>query len=175
MALFYLIRHGETNWAINEKYLLRGEYRDLPPLTSTGIQQVKDLSNEARLKEAEFILSSPYTRTLQTAAILSKNLNLDISVELNLREWQPDLNLEISNLIQLQDAIDDYVRENGKYPSGITKTWEEKSALKERVEGVLKKYSDYGYVIVVTHEQVIKSLVNDHHIPYCSINEFELV
>jgi len=147
MALFYLIRHGETDWSINEKHLLKGEYRDLPPLTSTGIQQVKDLSNDVRLKEAELILSSPYTRALQTAAILSKNLNLDISVELNLREWQPDSNLEISNLIQLQNAIDEYVRENGIYPPGITKTWEEKSVLKERVERILKKYSGYGYVI----------------------------
>lgn len=175
MALFYLIRHGETNWSINEKYLLKGEDRDLPPLTSTGIQQVKDLSNDVRLKKAELILSSPYTRALQTAAILSKNLNLDISVELKLREWQPDLNLEISNLTQLQNAIDDYVKENGIYPPGITKTWEAKSALKERAEKVLKKYSDYGCVIVVTHEQVIKSWVNNHYIPYCFINELKLV
>lgn len=36
------------------------------------------------------ILSSPYTRALQTAAILSRELNIDLQVEFDLREWQPD-------------------------------------------------------------------------------------
>ncbi len=96
MTIFFLIRHGETDWSLNDMYQLKGEYRDLPSLTPIGIKQTVDLSKDIRLEKAEFILSSPYTRALQTAAILSKNINLDITVEYDLREWQPDLNLEIS-------------------------------------------------------------------------------
>lgn len=61
MALLFLIRHGETDWSLNDKYHLKGEYRDLPSLTRTGINQAKELSNDLRLKKATFILSSPYT------------------------------------------------------------------------------------------------------------------
>jgi uncharacterized phosphatase len=96
VTIFFLIRHGETDWSLNDMYQLKGEYRDLPSLTPIGIKQTVDLSKDIRLEKAEFILSSPYTRALQTAAILSKNINLDITVEYDLREWQPDLNLEIS-------------------------------------------------------------------------------
>ncbi len=175
MTLFFLIRHGETDWSLNEKHKLKGEYRDLPSLTATGIQQAKELSNDSRLKKAELILSSPYTRALQTAAILSKNLNLDITVELNLREWQPDLNLEINNLTQLKTAVDDYEKENGVYPANITKTWESRKSLKNRVESVLKQYTHYHYVIVVTHEQVIKSWIHAYQIPFCSVHELKII
>lgn len=174
MTIFFLIRHGETDWSINERYLLKGEYRDLPPLTPNGIMQAKNLSKDARLNSGELILSSPYTRALQTAAILSKSMDLDISVELDLREWIPDLNLRINNLAELQLSIDDYTKENGIYPLNASKSWEEKSAMQNRVKKVLIKYLGYEYVIVISHEQVIKSLVNNGDVPYCSINVLEL-
>ena len=72
MTIFFLIRHGETDWSLNEKYQLKGGYRDLPCLTPNGVRQVNELSRNLRLKNVELILSSPYTRPLQTAAILSK-------------------------------------------------------------------------------------------------------
>lgn len=169
MTLFFLIRHGETDWSLNEKYHLKGEYRDLPSLTQNGSNQAKELANDPMLKKAEFILSSPYTRALQTAAVISRITNLDIIVEYDLREWQPDINLEISNLKQLKNAIDDYENEKGIHPFGITKPWESKNSLKERVSGVLNKYSKHDTIIVVTHEQVIKCWVNVDKIPFCKI------
>ncbi|MGI4776053.1 MAG: histidine phosphatase family protein [Janthinobacterium lividum] len=171
MTLFFLIRHGETDWSLNEKYHLKGEYRDLPSLTQNGINQAKELANDPRLRKAEFILSSPYTRALQTAAVISRIANLDIAVEYDLREWQPDINLEVSNLKQLKNAIDDYENEKGIHPLGITKSWESKSSLKERVSGVLNKYLKYDTIGVVTHEQVIKSLQDVDKIPFCKIYE----
>ncbi|MCC8483988.1 MAG: phosphoglycerate mutase family protein [Rickettsia endosymbiont of Labidopullus appendiculatus] len=174
MTIFFLIRHGETDWSLNEKHQLKGGYRDLPCLTPNGIRQVNELSKNLRLKNAELILSSPYTRALQTAAILSKNIDLDITVEFELREWQPDLGLGISNQIQLKSAIDDYERNNGIYPAGIPKTWESKNSIKDRIEGVLRRYLNYKYIIVVTHEQVIKTWVDAYQILHCSINELEI-
>lgn len=174
MAIFFLIRHGETDWTLNEKYRLKGGYRDLPCLTSNGVKQAKGLSNNIRLKHAELILSSPYTRALQTAAILSKNIDLEITVEFDLREWQPDLGLGISNQMQLKNAINDYEKNNGIYPANAPKSWESKSSVKGRTEGVLRRYLHYKYVIVVTHEQVIKTWINAYQISYCSIHELEI-
>ena len=50
-----------------------------------------------------------------------------------------------------------------------------RSALKKRAENVLKKYTSHKYVIVVTHEQVIKTWIDLKNITNCSINELELV
>lgn len=97
MTQFYLIRHGEPQWDINEQYKLKGHGRDLVPLTNEGINQVYLTAKDVRLKEADIIVSSPYPRALQTDAILSKELGLEILVEFDLREWQPDLHL---NMIQ---------------------------------------------------------------------------
>lgn len=76
--------------------------------------------------------------------------------------------------IQLKNAINDYENENGIYPLGMTKPWESKSALKGRVTGVLDKYLKHDYIIVVTHEQVIKSLVNVNEVAFCKIYELQI-
>ncbi len=41
MTTFYLVRHGEPDWEINEKYKLKGHDRDLVPLTQLGIQHYR--------------------------------------------------------------------------------------------------------------------------------------
>ncbi len=109
---------------------------------------------------------------MQTASILSKNINLEITVEFDLREWQPDLG--ISNQTQLKIIINDYEENNGIYPEGVVKTWESKSFIKARTESVLHRYLNYKYVIVVTHEQVIKTWINAYQIPYCSVHVLEI-
>ena len=41
-----------------------------------------------RLEGVEIIISSPYTRAMQSATIISKNRKLDIRVEIGLHEWE---------------------------------------------------------------------------------------
>ncbi len=175
MTVFFLIRHGETDWALNERYKLKGASRDLPCLTENGTREANEVSKDHRLKKAEIILSSPYTRALQTSAIISKNINLDIIVEFDLREWQPDLNFMIKNQYELKSTIEDYERNNGVYPAGISKRWESKELLSNRANNVLRRYLDYKYVIVVTHKQVIKTWINTIKIDHCFINELNMV
>lgn len=175
MTKFLLIRHGETDWSLNEKQQLKGGFRDLPSLTETGIQQATNLTLNPRLQRAEIILSSPYTRTMQTAAIISRQLDLDIKVEFDLREWQPNLGFGVNNLLELNVAIANYNKHGGIHPANTPQNWEEKAALKYRAEQVLKKFLHYNLVAVITHEQLIKTLINLNEIDYCSINEIELI
>ncbi|WP_379138350.1 histidine phosphatase family protein [Paenibacillus sp. sgz500958] len=62
MTTFYFIRHGEPDWKLNEQYKLRGHGRDLVPLTLKGIEQVYEAAQDERLRKAQIIVSSPYTR-----------------------------------------------------------------------------------------------------------------
>ncbi|WP_054023935.1 histidine phosphatase family protein [Bacillus sp. FJAT-28004] len=174
MTLFLLIRHGEPQWEINEKYKLKGHGRDLAPLTSNGIRQVYDTAKDKRLKEADFIISSPYPRALQTAAILSKELQLEIIIEFDLREWQPDLSFQYDTMERLKELGDDFDKNNGIYPSGETKTWESKELLKQRVEKVIDRYLDCSKVIVTGHGMAFRTLVGEiGEIPHASITEYK--
>ena len=172
MTIFYLIRHGEPAWDINEKYKLKGHGRDLVQLTQIGIEQVNKTSKEERLKNAQIILSSPYTRALQTAAILSKELQLEIQVEFDLREWQPDLTFQFDSMERLNELVNEFNKHNGEYPEEETRLWESKSMMKARVEEVLNRYLNYDYVIAVGHGMIFRTQCEVEEIPHASIIEY---
>lgn len=173
MTQFYLIRHGEPQWDINEQYKLKGHGRDLVPLTNKGVNQVYLTAKDVRLKEADIIISSPYPRALQTAAILSKELGLEILVEFDLREWQPDLTFEYDSMERLKELGDDYDNNLGVYPPGLTKPWESKELLKDRMEKVIDKFLEYQKVIITGHGMAFRTLVGEiGEIPHASIIEY---
>ena len=87
MATFYLVRHGQTDYSERNKKIYQGFGVNLSPLSTDGVKEIINTSKDKRLCEACVILSSPYTRAVQTAAILSKELQIDISIETDLHEW----------------------------------------------------------------------------------------
>lgn len=171
MTKFYMVRHAEPDWMANEKYNFKGHGRDLVPLTNKGIEQAKHTAALLTDKKAELMIVSPYTRTMQTAAILSKQLGLELAVEVDLREWQPDLSYEYQTYEEFEQLCKDYEKHNGEYPLGDKKVWEAKSNLQKRVDEVLKKYLNYKEVIVVAHEKVIKTQVKNELVNHCEIIE----
>ncbi|WP_217595552.1 histidine phosphatase family protein [Cohnella sp. GbtcB17] len=173
MTIFYLIRHREPQWDINEKYKLKGYGRDLVPLTQNGIQQVYEASKDDRLKKAQIILSSPYTQALQTAAILSKQLNIEVQVEFDLREWQPDLSFHFDTLEQLQELGDDFDKHKGIYPEGETRLWESSLMMKTRIEGVMNRYLNFEYVIIAGHGMIFRTQYQIDEIPHAYIIELK--
>jgi len=90
MTAFMFMRHGEFDYTFCDERKFIGHGRDLAPLSDKGIRQAEEAAKDPRLLGAELIISSPYTRALQTAAILSKQLRLDIKVEVDLHEWYKD-------------------------------------------------------------------------------------
>ncbi|MHA6529386.1 histidine phosphatase family protein [Paenibacillus sp. BAC0078] len=113
---------------------------------------VYSIAKAERLKEAEIIVSSPYPRALQTAAILSKELGLEIMVEFDLR---------------------DYDANHGAYPPGVTKLWQSKELLKNRMENVIDKYSEFQKVIITGHGMAFRTLVGEvGEIPLASIIDY---
>ena len=66
------IRHGEPDKAEVDKRGFIGQGRDLAPLTELGIRQAEEVSANPLLNGGQVIVASPYTRALQTAAIISK-------------------------------------------------------------------------------------------------------
>lgn len=158
MTKFYLVRHGYAEYAECEKRNFIGQGIDLAPLTNLGIEQILQTSNDERLKNAELIISSPYTRALQSAAIISSKLQLSITVELDLHEWIPDTSFQYSSVEQSFEASNQFQLYKGIHPITGKHKWEELKTLRNRVKQVVERYSGYDCVIVVCHGMVIKSL-----------------
>lgn len=51
------------------------------PLTQKGVEQVYQVTKLLKDEHADIIISSPYTRALEGAAIMAKELDLPLKVE----------------------------------------------------------------------------------------------
>ena len=73
---FYLVRHGQPDWDWAEAMRFYGPCSAYMPLTPLGVEQIEHTACDSQLRGASFILASPYTRTMQSAQILSRRLDL---------------------------------------------------------------------------------------------------
>ena len=159
MATFYLIRHGKPDYTYGDTHGFIGQGHDFAPLNEERINEVVETSKDERLKKAQIIVSSPYTRALQTASIISKETGIDIIVEPDIREWQPDLTYQYKSGDEMKEYYKEYVENNGIYPANEKKKWETKEQLRKRVMSVINKYKDkYDKVIVVAHKMAFQSI-----------------
>ena len=162
-----LIRHGQPDYSLIKDKKFQGHGLDLAPLSEEGKNQIKQAAKNPLLKQAEIILSSPYTRALQTAAIISSNLQLPIKVEIDLHEWIPDKTFTYQTKSEMNSLHRDFYRNQGVYPPGNTKKWESLNALQTRVAKVFGKYAGtYKTIIVTCHSMVIKSIAYQRNIDY---------
>ena len=144
-------------------------------MTEEGIKITENACNDPLLADAEIIISSPFTRALHTAAILSCKLNLDLITEIDFREHTLDMTQQVGTTDELKELWADKDRYNGKYPPDSKKRWEEQDALKQRVFNALQKYKKYNKIIVVTHGMLIHMVTGESFTGYCGIVEMDLL
>lgn len=173
MTEFCFIRHGEADYSETGSKFYRNQGAFLCTLSEKGIEQAKLAAKDERFAGADIIISSPFGRTLHTAAILSKELNLDIKVESDLHEWLADID-EYSYLDDETAArhYREFEAGNGNYPEGETRQWESADKIRKRVFSVLEKYESYDKVIVVSHGTLMKYCLNIEHPNNCEIAIF---
>lgn len=136
--MFYLVRHGETDYRERNTKIYQGFGVNLSPLSETGVAQIKETAKDSRLKNAEIILCSPYTRALQTAAILSRELGIEIVVETDLHEWVANKHYIYLEESEAEKSYKGFIDHQGNYPHGTECVWEDSTAIRERVLAVLK-------------------------------------
>lgn len=168
----YMIRHGVPNYNYVDEHNFIGHGNDLAELDEEFIKDVIKTANDERWKKAELIVSSPYTRALQTAAIISKSNNLDIVVEPDLREWEPDLTYQYKGA-EMREIYKDYYACNGVKPIDRNVNWESKEELRNRIEKVINKYKTKNKcVIFVFHQTAMQSVLGDKKIEPAEIVEY---
>jgi broad specificity phosphatase PhoE len=170
---FILIRHGEPRYdeVIERGYVGMGY--EFGKLTENGIAQAEDRAKDPNLKDADIIISSPYTRALQTAAIISRETGIKLVVENDLHEWMPDTKFIYD--YEVSGAFQEYFEAEGRRNVGHKYRWEAYEDLKKRVHLTLLKYKNYKKVIVVCHGIVMSTLTRfDDVIEHCGVREVDL-
>jgi len=170
--MFFFVRHGETDYSLRNIGIYRGKGADLAPLTLDGIEQIQVTAKNLALQGADLIISSPYTRAVQTAAILAGELGCSVIVETDLHEWLADKTGAFVDDAQAEEACVEYITNRGRYPEGEPKAWETAEAVRRRVMAVLGRYRSLEKVIVVGHGMMIQAATNTRHIEYGQIIPF---
>ena len=164
-----LIRHGEPDYQPCYDKGFIGHGKDLAALTNAGVNQAEAVSRDPLLNGSQMIVSSPYTRALQTAAIISKNTMLNIAVELDLHEFLPDKTYQYKGQKESDQLHRDFLNCSGEYPANETRRWETITEIKYRAKGVADKYLHLGYqkIIVVAHGGIIRRFTGLAEVVFC--------
>ncbi len=169
------IRHGEPDKEEVDKRGFIGQGRDFAPLTDLGIKQAENVSLNPLLADCQIIVSSPYTRALQTAAIISKNTGLNIKVEVDIHEFIPDKTFQVKGEEENKALHKDFMCCRGEYPEGEIRKWETITEIINRSKPVFDKYIDLGYkkILVVAHGGVIRRYTGVGLIGHCEVCEVD--
>lgn len=153
------VRHGTPDYQLSDERKMCQLEKDYAPLDRSGIAHIQLQSQKSVFDNADVIVSSPYTRALQTAEIINRKLQLDLFVEHDLREWKADTT---GGYITLAERDRRWVEYRSLLKSSqlmVDKPYEVVEDLSMRVNSVLDQYSEYQKIIVVSHFNVLESLI----------------
>lgn len=154
----YFLRHGEGMDDVEERY---GGWGDLP-LSEKGKKQAADVSEKFQNKGIDLVLSSPLKRAMETAQIVSGELELEAKKWLYLKERNTyglmcgEKKKEMKkNYPELYNAY-----ENAEWVPGS----ETKEQLAKRIDIMVEKLQrfDGENIVAVTHGKVLASFVENY-------------
>ena len=68
MAIFYFVRHGQMDMSMAGEKFYKGFAVNMMTLSEKGVNQILETAKDERLANAELIITSPFGRTLHSAA-----------------------------------------------------------------------------------------------------------
>lgn len=155
------MRHGEPDYGSVGTWDRIPFGKDFAGLTQVGVEQISKAAEELSGEGVQIIISSPFTRAMHGATIISRALDLPVLVEKDLHEWQSDLTHEIVEDEKLLMLCRDFDACNGIYPNGEEKMWESREMVRKRVLATLEKYAEYEKVIVMGHAIMIQAITGE--------------
>lgn len=146
----YLIRHSEPDYEPVTEAGYVGYGRDLAGLSEKGITIAKQAAQNSLFEKVELLLSSPYTRALQTALEISKKQNLEVKVELGLHEWRPDKTGRVlSSPQQVKEAFEYYEKYQGMLTPDAPFAYESSTEMRHRAKKFLTSIKINTAVLLV--------------------------
>ena len=155
MTEFVFIRHAEPDFSRRGTLIYRGWGECMATLSEKGEAQARSLAEDAAVQGADTILTSPYSRALHSAAILSRALDLPLTVEPLLHEWCADRNYAYLTQEEADARYADFLAHDGVAPAEGCE-WESIADVQRRVDSVLARYTEYKKVLVVCHGMLMQ-------------------
>lgn len=170
-----LIRHGQSEFNVHHERTGKDPGIPDPSLTPLGRQQVAAAAEQLKGHVAGFrrILASPYTRTLETAEIVARVLDLPVEIEPLVREhayYQCDIGTPRSVLSQRWPALSFGHIDETWWP-GLDETREQLEGRCRDFHARASSLADWPHVIVASHWGFIlqltgRSAQNAELVPY---------
>ncbi len=145
----YLLRHGETQFNLEKKYI--GQIN--LPLTKNGVNQAKNLKEFFKTKEINTIYCSPLKRAKQTAKIVFPNKKIifcEKLKEMNTGDFSGKTHDQIKTQLPKHFI---QTKKLSKYPNG-----ESIIQLKQRVESFIKNLKG-NKIAIIAHEGTNKMIL----------------
>ena len=169
-----LLRHGESEFnVVYKKTRVDPGIRD-PKLTDLGHRQVSESVGYLKDRNIERILTSPYTRAIQTASIIAEAIGVTIEVDPRIGERSAfvcDLGTPGPDLRLAWPGLDLERLEEMWWPTPV----ESEAALDERCLNFREKHSSAGnwqQTLVVSHWGFIRGLTG-HTVGNAQLVEFD--
>lgn len=158
MKTIILVRHGQTQWNVGEKF--RGRV-DLE-LNETGIKQAELLAEYLADTRIDAVYSSPLKRTLKTSEIVARRHNLKVEtrhelIDLDYGEWQGLSHEEVKDKYKELYLDWLYRPETIRLPGGESLEDVRKRA-KVVIDEITSRTGDFT-VLLMTHRVVGKVLI----------------
>ena len=158
-----LIRHGQSHFNLHFGATRIDPGIIDPGLTEEGGQQIEAAADSLRQEDLRRIISSPYTRTLETATILAERLDLEITIEPLVRErsyFTCDIGTRRSDLSDLWPHLAfDHLEE--QWWDDPEETEEEMQVRCRSFRTLAAGLEDWPHVLVVSHWAFIKGLTGE--------------
>jgi probable phosphoglycerate mutase len=155
-----LIRHARTPWNLEKK--IQGS-TDIP-LSPTGKEEAAQWGTVLKSEPFDLILSSPLIRARETALILSDRMGIPLFFDTNLREqdfgdWEgqsiTDIRTKDPMAVEFQESLGwEFRPPGGESRAGVL------DRVTKAFERATKNFENQ-YILVVTHQSVIKILIYD--------------
>lgn len=174
----YLMRHGEPTYRDTTALGLPGMGAELGQLKPDGIRQAEQAAMDSRIQDVDLIVASPYPRALQTAAIVSRQIDRPIDVAVGIFEWLPRIDYSAPSHTEIKEAWDEYKANGGVHkPNDKYPYWETHAQMRERALTAIKPYlerDDIRKLLIVCHGGIMRALMNQpslKKIHFCEIRE----
>lgn len=158
MTKLILIRHGETNYNLENRYCGFSN----PSLNDKGIQQCKRLANRLKMLRIDKICSSDLKRAYQTAEIIFKNNSIEKLVDFR------EMNFGIFEGLKYEEIVKKYPKFYTQWVNNLTEIripdgeglLDLSKRVKARLSFILSR-DESKTIAVVTHSGPIKVILCD--------------
>ena len=155
-----LVRHGQSHFNLHFHATRVDPGLVDPGLTEDGMAQARQVAEVLRGQDIGRILASPYTRTLETAAIIAEGLSLPITVEVVVRErayFTCDIGTPRSVLAERWPQYEFGHLDEQWWPD-LDETEAQVHERCRSFRSLMARQTDWSRVLVVTHWGFIRGL-----------------